>query len=364
MGRSFIAISRSNAISVVQHDHTAGTTAITPLASTSTENDHHVAALAARTDGRIIAAYSEHVAPLSVRISTNPKDSTTWGAATVIDSAACTYPRLAYLSSETKFFLIYRQGDGTTRPQVMRTSTDSGATWSAATNLITETDKRPYLRLVTNGTNRIDFFVTDGHPRASETPDGNSLYHFYYSAGDWFNSGGTDIGDPPFTVADATQVYDGTTTRSWIWDAGYSSGSPVALFTTFVSDTDHRYRYARWSGSAWETYEIATAGKHIYETAGEEQYTAGGCFAQATTSVYLCREVATDRWELERWATSDGGETWTSAAAITSSSPSAPWKNYRPYKVEGGGPFDVVWLAGRYTTFLNWSSSLMASPAP
>lgn len=361
--RSHIAVSMGGHIAVVQYDHDAQTVLTTPIGTASTMNDHNVAALLERPDHRLIAAYSDHNSPMRCRVSMSQNSSTSWGAEVTVDSADCTYPRLLRLSAENTTYLIYRQGSGGTRPQVVRTSTDNGATWSAASNLITGPN-RPYLRLATNGVDRIDFFVTNGHPRAAETPDGNSLYHLYYQSGDWFNSAGVDIGDPPFVPTDGTLVWDGTTERSWIWDVGYVAGAPVALFTTFVSDTDHRYRYAKWNGSAWATPQIATAGKHIYETSGEEQYTAGGCFSHDMPDVFLAREVVTNRWELERWTTADGGDTWSKAEDVTTSSPSAPFKNYRPYKVEGGGPFDVVWLAGGYNTYIDWSSSLMARRKP
>ena len=46
------------------------------------------------------------------------------------------------------------------------------------------------------------------------------------------------------------------------------SGNPVLVFASFPTVTDHRYHYARWTGSAWEVNEITAAGGSIADEPG------------------------------------------------------------------------------------------------
>jgi hypothetical protein len=37
----------------------------------------------------------------------------------------------------------------------------------------------------------------------------------------------------------------------------------VVTYASFVSTGDHRYHYARWTGTRWEDHEIAQAGRRV-----------------------------------------------------------------------------------------------------
>lgn len=359
MRRTFFTSSRSNGIWISSYDHDTTELVSRIMQSVSGQNDHHVAAVAVRPDGKLLVCMSQHNGHMRRRISANVGDVTSFGSSLTVVAAATTYPRLVYLSATDTYWLFYRKtvpGTGEGRPTFYITSTDGGVSWSSETQVTAANAQRPYLRLATNGVDRIDFFHTDGHP--FEVAD-NNLYHFYYD-GSWRESDGTAYSSLPIDLAtEATQVYDGSANSCWVWDAGYISGSPVVLFAQLVAAENQRYRFAKWDGSAWADYEIAAGGSKIYEDAGETWYTAGGCFAADATKVYLCREVVADRWEMERWQTADGGETWSLDVAITSDSDPAPSKNYRPYLVQGGGPMELVWLQGNYISYTEFSSSVM-----
>lgn len=345
-----------NGVQIGAYNHADGTIQTHELLS-SGNNDHNVAALGIRPDGRLLAAYAPHNGAMRTVVSTNPHDITSWGTPVEIDATDATYPNLFYLASEDRWHLIYRQGPVGDWPTRWRTSDDGGATWSAATTLFSNGTARPYMQVVGDGTNQLHLSLTDGHPNASSN---RSIYHLRYDAGTWRDSTGTDLGTPPFGPADVTTVYDGSGAlgRAWCWDIALDAGNPVMVFASFPTDDDHRYHYARFNGTTWDVEQITAAGTNIYhENTTEAYYSAGLCLNQDDPDiVYLSREVSTGVYELERW-TKGGGE-WTSEA-ITSGSDPSPFKNFRPYVPRGDSPFEVIWAAGDYTTYVNYTGGVL-----
>jgi hypothetical protein len=235
----------------------------------------------------------------------------------------------------------------------MTKSLDDGATWSSAIALLGS--GRPYFKIAQNGTDRIDFLVTDGHPAAVAT---NSVYHFYYQGGAYYDSFGVSIGSPPFSSASLTKVFDGATAagRAWVWDLKIDgSGNPVAVYSAFPSTTDHRYRYARWTGSVWEDAEICTAGGYLYS--GEPYYSGGICIdPEQVTDVYAAREVAGE-WGLYKLTTADGGTSWSSSGLVYASEGE---KTFRPFIPQSGD--HVLFCSGVYNSYTAYLTKMMAVP--
>ena len=68
------------------------------------------------------------------------------------------------------------------------------------------------------------------------------------------------------------------------------NGHPVIVYAAFPATSDHRYRYARWTGSTWDDNEIAAAGGSLYP---EELYYSGGvCLDPADTGGYYHTDAA------------------------------------------------------------------------
>lgn len=355
-GRTFFTWSYLGAW-VGSYDHATDTIETHRLLETP-QNDHNVVAIGIRPDGRILAAYSPHNGPMDVAVSVEPYDVSAWGEPLRLETEYATYPNLYYLAEEETWHLIYRQGPPGAWPTRWRTSTDDGETWSGQATLFQNGGQRPYMQVVGNGVDRLNLSLTDGHPGINPT---NSIYHLQYDAGVWRDSAGADLGSPPFEPADVTRVYNGAsaTGRGWCSDIAIdAAGRPVMVFASFLSETDHRYHYARYDGAAWQVEELTAAGRNIYELAGEPHYFAGICLNHDDTSiVYLCREVETDRWELERWTSAAGA--WQ-VEPITEDSPTAPYKNFRPYYPRGGSPFEVIWAAGSYTSYITYTGGVKA----
>lgn len=246
-------------------------------------DDHASPSLLVRSsDSKILAFAAAHNgSAIYTYLSTNANDPSAFGAETSIDASLgrdiYSYPNPVQLTDETNdpIYLFFRADDSGTRHYYYSTSTDQGSTWAAATKLLSNNGDSvshpPYVKLVQNGNDRIDFFCTDGHPQHSAS---NSIYHFYYEGGNFKKTDGTNLTLPITPATHLTKVYDGTTVRAWVWGAEIDgSGNPVCVFATFPSTNDHRYRRGKWNGSSWDVTEICAAGGYLY---GAEPYYSGG----------------------------------------------------------------------------------------
>ena len=135
-----------------------------------------------------------------------------------------------------------------------------------------------------------------------------NIYYARIRAGKIERVDGTQIGslDDPITPGEGDHVYD-PTEPTWVHDvAADSSGRPVIVFATFPTAADHRYFYARWTGSAWDVHQITPAGGSIREDGGSPYYSGGLTLDHEDPSrVYLSRQVGSS-WQVETWTTSDG----------------------------------------------------------
>lgn len=326
-------------------------------------DDHDNPSILVRnSDKRILVFYSGHSgAGLYMHTSTNVEDASSFGARVNLDPSvggtAYTYPVPVQLTAEANapIYLFFRDiPSGLTEEFSFSKSTDGGATWSAKTVLFSPgTNIRSYRKVATNGTDRIDFAVTDAHPADGAT----SLYHFYYQGGNYYRSDGTQITSAlPLAKTDLTLVYDGTTERCWVFDIRLdATGKPVILFPTFPNTGSHKYRYARWTGSAWSVSTLLeNAGGHIYGTSGEPYYSGGGSLADDPSVAYVSRRYLS-AWEIWRHETADGGATFTSEPVTANTDT----KNIRPFVPRNAAAdLPVVWLEGRYNTYVDWTLRL------
>jgi hypothetical protein len=222
--------------------------------------------------------------------------------------------------------------------------------------------QRPYVKVASNEVDAIHFAFTDAHPRGTTT----SIHHMVYRAGHLYRSDGTHIAalsNAPITPSQASRVYDGPAAgvASWVHDIALdSAGHPVITYATFPSPSDHRYHYARWTGTRWFTKELTHAGGSISTDPVEFQYSAGITLDHSNPStVYLSRPIAGIH-EIERWTTIDGGTTWRSAA-VTAGSTQPNLRPITPRGGQGSAPMGVVWMAGPYGTYTTFRTRIMRS---
>lgn len=337
---------------------TSTTARLYPAQSPFEVDDHDNPAFLIRdSDKRILAFFSTHTSTNQyVNISTNPEDATSWAGPTNVAASIggnlVTYANPVQLTGEVNdpiYFFFRDHYDGVNAEWAYSKSTDGGVTWGTKVSVVRLT----YSKNVPNGDSRIDFVAS---PHASSESTEHSIYHFYYQGGSWFKSDGTSAGGLPLAASSLTKVYSGAgaADHAWLWDIAIGSdGHPRIVFATFPSVTDHRYQYARWTGSTWVVNQIVAAGGSIYPSAGAEDHYSGGVVLDQSDPniVWASVGVGGGVWELRRYATGDGGSTWSSTTLASSG------KNVRPVSIRNhdGGKLIVLWMDGTYTTYTNYS---------
>ena len=322
-------------------------------------DDHANPSIIALENGKILVFYSGHNDSTIYKSESTGNNITAFNSPVSLVSetggANISYPCPIQLTGEENdpIYLFYR-ADGVSggRSVHMSKSINNGLTWLEGIEIFENSTQRPYHQITRNGTDRIDFAVTSGHPGEVAT---NSLYHFYYTGGNYYKSDGTLIGDSsvlPIDPTDVTLVYDGTTNRCWVWDIFIDGdGNPIIAYTNFVSTTDHRYRYAKFNGTTWDDAEIVAGGTNLY--AGQPYYSGGVAIDRSNiNAVYVSINTAGNK-NIFKYVTADGGATWAVDSQISTSN-----RDIRPYSVGER----VYWVRGTYTTFEDYLTRIESSP--
>jgi len=344
-------------IRIASVDHDTGEKQTATLHTGLEVDDHAAPAILVRNDGRLLVAYTKHDDnTLRWRISTNPEDITSWGSEkTKSFSGAVTYANLIQLSAENNKIYVFLRGTGK-KKWLYCTSDDGGETFGSPTTLISiGTGEHQYLKITTNGVDKI-YFAHSGHPHF-ETP---SIYYFYYYNGALYKADGTKIGDVPDDLpinrSQMDLVYDATAEdhyKAWIWDIAMDGDTPYVVFATFPAgaDEDHRYNYGRWTGSAWETHEVVSAGGRI-----NNSWYSGGISIDKSdvNTIYYSKEFS-GKWKIQKRTTSDGGSTWSDPVDISTKTDYT--HNVRPVVPRNPHPsLKVLWMYGEYNYYTNYET--------
>jgi BNR repeat-containing family member len=245
------------------------------------------------------------------RRTARPEDVTAWEPERTFPtntpgSHGFTYPNPVRLPAEgDRIYLFWRGGNF--NPS-FATSGNGGSSWSAARTLISNPGQRPYIKYDSNHDDTIAMAYTEAHPRNLQT----SIYYAAYQGGALRRADGSVISsmdDLPIGPTEGEKIYDWHTNgKAWVHDVALDAeGHPVIVDATFPSNADHRYRYARWNGSAWTDRELVRAGRSISVSPREPNYSGGITLDHEDPStVYLSRQVA-GVFETEVWTTPDQG---------------------------------------------------------
>ena len=186
------------------------------------QDDHDVAALLQRDDGRLLAVYGKHGNdPLQrFRLSTKPGDPNAWDEPMqFVVGAGYTYSNLFQLAGENGRIYNFHRGIGYNPNCTI--SDDGGETWRSGWRLLnwrrgdfendpryTGTDGgRPYVVYASDDEAAIHFATTDDHPRAYD----NSIYHGFYRDGKLHDSAGNVVGaaGDSHKPSDFTEIFHG-----------------------------------------------------------------------------------------------------------------------------------------------------------
>ena len=353
-------------IKVSAFDHDSGIPTTVVLHSKLQVDDHTNPALLVWPDGRIEVFYAGHNGDrMYYRVTRNPEDITSWEPEATISTNTSghfgfTYPNPIRLSAEAKTYLFWRGGNWN---PTFSTRQDGESTWSRARNLIMVSGERPYVKYDSKGGDTIGFAFTNAHP--AEAGDVN-IYYAYYKHGGIYKADGSRIASLGTAIApsQADKVFDNAD-KVWVHDMAFDSqGRPVIVFADFVSTIDHRYRYARWTGTRWVSHQITAAGGSISTEGKGQPYYSGGITLdhEDPDTVYLSRDVG-GVFEVETWTTPDGGASWSRTAVTANSSAN----NYRPISPRGLIPFSTdmstVWMRGIYHSYIAYQTTIMATSA-
>jgi hypothetical protein len=358
-------INAGGEVNVAQYDHATGVTSYATVCSNLEIDDHDNPSILIRaSDRRVMVFYSRHTTEprLYYRVSTNPEDITSFSSEQQVTgiTANVTYPTPFQLADESNRIYLFWRGIGW--QPTYATSDNGGSTWNTPRQLIQGAD-RPYVKYESDNRSRIHFAFTDGHPR--ENPSNRIYYACYYNGG-YYRANGTLIkllSAGYLNTSEAEVVYNAASGRGWIWDIALDSlGRPVLVYTALPAETNHRYRYTRWTGSAWRDGELCAAGGWFPETwpgsSESEPHYSGGIVLDHTNPsvVYLSRPVS-GVFEIEKWVSNDNGVTWPSQTAVTSGS---VVNNIRPYVIRNHpqNGFELMWLNGHYRHYTDYHTAI------
>lgn len=361
-GKTYVGyVNKNGDIMVGIYDENTKNISSTVLHANLQIDDHAAPSILVRSDRRLMVFYSAHTGDsMFYRISTNPEDISSWKNEQSVNTNTAgdwkyTYSNPVQLSSEdNEVYLFWRGGNG---EPTFSTSTD-GNSWSDAQTLFNVPGERPYMKASSNGTDKIYFTFTNGHPNEV---DNNSIYFAYYQGGSFYKADGTfikSINDLPLTPADVDMVYDSSKSgiKAWNWDIAFDeNGYPVIVYAVFPTINDHRYVYARYNGNAWDNNEITSAGDSI--GGDTELYYSGGITLdhENPSIVYLSKEIDNVN-EIQKWSTQNSGLNW-SFENITSESTKENIRPIVPRNHTSDKP-GVIWMSGVYPFFTEYDTSL------
>jgi hypothetical protein len=331
-------------------------------------DDHNTGSLLLLPDNRLMVFYARHnKRGLFARVSLKPESIDDWEPEiTVADTPRITYSHPVYLAQEKKFFVFWR---GSTWKPTFATSAD-GRHWSEPQVLIQQQgrearDIRPYLKVGNDGQSNIHFAFTDGHPRNEAH---NSVYYMQYSKGKFHTVEGKVIGNlsekRPVSHKACSVVYDARSSeaRAWVWDVAQDSdGRPVVLYTRHPNEKDHRYHWARWTGSEWQDVELCQSGQWFPQTpegvTEPEPHYSGGMSMNPMNPFQVCgSRQLNGQFEIVYWLSADGGNHWREQA-VTLGSQSL---NVRP-AIPRGVPADrlhVLFMKGAYRHYTDYHTAI------
>lgn len=341
-------------------------------------DDHDNPAFAELPNGNILAMYAWHstekgvisnttsnggdIASFSDPVSFKPSNE---DLLTRFPRDTYTYANPFVLANENNRLFVFGRWTGF-KPNLI-ISDDNGETWDEKYVVISDNPftpgNRPYVNYYSDGKSKIHLIFTDGHPRNEPL---NSVYYCYYEAGAFWKADGSkicDLNQLPFEPKDASIVYKASeeTGRAWIADIVVKDDQPVILYSRHPEETDHRYHYAWYNKQKdeWEDHEICRAGRWFPQTPEGEVEREPHYMGNMTLdpahpeTVYLSQQID-GRFEIEKYLTSDDGNTWK-ITPITSHSSYDQVRPYVPRNASGDSKTVVLWMENRkyihYTDF-------------
>jgi hypothetical protein len=340
-------------------------------------DDHDNPVILVEKDGKLKVFFSKHARnfPIQLYISKQPENIDDWETPISLAlndsvtnkglSNTYTYQNVVYLQEEKRYYLFWRGADF--KPNY--STSEDGIHWSTGKIFVLPDriyrDRRPYIKVSSDGKNRIDIAFTDGHPRNEKN---NSIYYMYYSGGSFYKADGSKIKNLGESIQpdEADLVYDAyqsTHPKAWIWDiARDKEGKPTLVYAKFPDSLNHIYCWAKWDGKKWMNQELVNSGGYFPRApAGvaerEPNYSGGICIDHEDASVLYLSVKRNGIFEIEKWTAQQKGK-WK-IDPITKSSTK---DNVRPFAIRNawpGNPVQVLWMTNdHYVHYTDFHSSI------
>ncbi len=337
------------------------------------KDDHDNPALLFRPDGRLMVFFTRHggANPTLLFTMKNAEDISEWDKQELNLNDMVyykgftntnTYVNPVMLTEENNRIYIFWRGVDN-KPN-FSTSDDLGKTWSKGRIFVLPERvyemRRPYMKVESNGKNKIMFAFTDGHPNNEKE---NSIYYMYYKRGSFYNVMGEKIGEPgndPVSPRKASVVYDATITKqkAWIWDIAMDDHeNPVLVYVKFPDNMNHVYCYAKWTGKKWVKSDLINSGSWFPddEKKREQNYSGGLVIDHENPGILYLSVKRDSKYEIEKWETKNGLR-WR-VEAITKNSDK---DNVRPFCIRNAvkdNPLQLLWMEDvfyvHYTDYLS-----------
>ncbi len=346
-------------------------------------DDHDNPAILFDSNGHLLVFFTKHAAkdPICLVRSSIPESIEEWEPIeqlAINDTNAYkgmkdsyTYANPVRLTEEgNRIYLFWRGMDF--KPNYSF-SDDNGKSWADGKILILPerkyANRRPYVKVSSNGKDKIHIAFTDGHPRMEPN---NSIYYVCYKNGAFYKANGEkikDVSELPFEPRETSVVYDAVKTnqKAWIWDVAEDErGQPVLVFSKFPDDETHIYCYARFDGNKWLTYDLVNSGRWFPKTPEgeverEPNYSGGIILDHENPNIVYLSANRDSVFEIEKWTTSNGGKSWT-VNPITKASEK---DNVRPFAVRGAkedNPLQVLWMVNtKYIHYTDYQSAIKSN---
>lgn len=339
-------------------------------------DDHNSPVFYSRSDGSILTVYARHGRDKAhlYRISEidNPLK---WGEEKKYihnypNAGTVTYMNLYLVGKENKLYNFFR---GINYNPSYMTSLDEGLTWGEPTHFIKSDLKgrhRPYARYCGDGLETIHVSFTDGHPDQY----GNSIYYAAFRNGNFYKANGEKIKSlrtqGPLRTKEAERVFKGS--EKWAppgrasasgsaWTSSIAldkNNYPHIAYSLHISNEDHRYRIASWTGTQWIDREVAFAGHCLYST--QTSYTGLISLDPKDPEVAVISsnvdpqtgKIKTGNYEIYRARI--GLHHNSSAINWKPLTKNSPVKNIRPLILREGNLRVILWNRGKYTSYTNY----------
>lgn len=328
------------------YDHGTDEVRVRTLHADFEKDDHDAPTFYFDSEDRVLVFYSGHAGPeICFRRSEDPEALSFGPERSIAPSDGHTYPDPRRI--DDTLYLFYRNAEGSVAYVV---SEDDGRSWSDEQKLIT-TDGRDwcvYRKISDVHDGAIDMGLT--YAEGGRHEPHRSIRHVRFDGDKLSRADGSVLSDAhPITFWDAPLVYDSDETEhdAWIWDCSAASGDPELVYAELRSESDHAYRYARWTGEQWRDEALADGGSHIVGDNPETYYSGGVSLDHGRPGVCYYSTGDHDGSTLVKAVTTDHGDSWDTTRIADDTV-----QNVRPVVPrDRHDDLPILWMRGSYTFF-------------